>query len=355
MKNNAFKITLTVLCCLMFLIVFSFAFFMPKRVHSAFAASSVTVPIDSFPPYFSSPALASFSFAIVNNNINFVTHTPINLRDLNYILSSPEGDMIDSSFSTVVLYKTNSTWTIVARMPSFSCLDISTSTLNSEYSLGLSSDYLSSYPLCRVVTTSVSSGGSNTFAFWVCSNSSKTNFEILGYRFSTTSLQTNFVLVSYMNEVSGQAHAFRTCLNYFVNYNYYAYVYGLSYNLGYQAGLNNNDYNQGYQDGLAAGDIDSYENGYRVGYTNGYNNGLKNQSGDAKAWQQGYNAGFAAGEASGGAENASFMGLISAVVDAPIKAFTGLLNFEVFGVNLETFLLALFSIALILSAVRLVL
>ena len=51
----------------------------------------------------------------------------------------------------------------------------------------------------------------------------------------------------------------------------------------------------------------------------------------------------------------SFFGLISAVIDAPIKAIRGLLNFDILGVNMFAFVTSLFSLAVVLMIVKLVL
>ena len=51
----------------------------------------------------------------------------------------------------------------------------------------------------------------------------------------------------------------------------------------------------------------------------------------------------------------SFFGLISAVIDAPIKAIRGLLNFDILGVNMFSFVTSLFSLAVVLMIVKLVL
>lgn len=51
----------------------------------------------------------------------------------------------------------------------------------------------------------------------------------------------------------------------------------------------------------------------------------------------------------------SFFGLISAVIDVPIKAIRGLLNFEILGVNMFSFVTSLFSLAVVLMIVKLVL
>lgn len=89
-----------------------------------------------------------------------------------------------------------------------------------------------------------------------------------------------------------------------------------------------------------------------------------------------YDAGFVAGQDSmlGAIENArqkgfaeaeamfnngnadySFFGLISAVIDAPIKAMRGLLNFDILGVNMFAFVTSLFSLAVVLMIVKLLL
>lgn len=102
----------------------------------------------------------------------------------------------------------------------------------------------------------------------------------------------------------------------------------------------NANYNDGYNDGYANGNNVGYNNGYNEGRTTGYNNG----------YAQGDAVGYSRGVAE--SNNYSFIGLIGAVIDAPIRAFTGLLNFEILGVNLSGFLLGLFSIALVLFIYR---
>ena len=118
---------------------------------------------------------------------------------------------------------------------------------------------------------------------------------------------------------------------------------------------------------------------YDTGYNNGYNKGKTD----------GYNTGFSAGDSQGyarGLESAntySFLGLFGAIFDAPIKAIfggtsilpagttitdsngntitlqstttvnrAGLLNFNLMGVNLSGFVLALFSISIIVVVIK---
>ena len=67
--------------------------------------------------------------------------------------------------------------------------------------------------------------------------------------------------------------------------------------------------------------------------------------------------GFAEAEAmfNNGNTDYSFFGLISAVIDAPIKAVRGLLNFDILGVNMFSFVTSLFSLAVILMLIKFIL
>ena len=66
--------------------------------------------------------------------------------------------------------------------------------------------------------------------------------------------------------------------------------------------------------------------------------------------QAGYDKGYSAGLADGGGN--SFLSLITAVVDAPIVAFTSLLNFEILGFNLKNVVLSILTAALVIACVR---
>lgn len=66
--------------------------------------------------------------------------------------------------------------------------------------------------------------------------------------------------------------------------------------------------------------------------------------------QVGYDSGYTAGIASGG--NNSFLSLITAVVDAPITAFTSLLNFDILGFNVKNVVLSLLTAALVIACIR---
>jgi len=102
-----------------------------------------------------------------------------------------------------------------------------------------------------------------------------------------------------------------------------------------------------------------YQTGYSDGYNNGYNRGYSN--GDADGYSTGWNRGFASGKAAGfsdgvnSANTYTFFGLISAVLDAPLKVFKGMLDFDVLGMNLSGFALSLFSVAMVIAIIRFIL
>jgi hypothetical protein len=138
--------------------------------------------------------------------------------------------------------------------------------------------------------------------------------------------------------------------------------YQQGYNTGYQAALDGSSssdvFNQGYQAGYQAGI--NLNSGYSTGYQSGYNIGY--QAGILAGNTQGYEAGYESGNADGyntgyqeglAANNDyTFLGLIGAVIDAPIQAFTGLFNFEIFDVNIKNLLLALFTASIIVVVIK---
>ena len=94
-------------------------------------------------------------------------------------------------------------------------------------------------------------------------------------------------------------------------------------------------------------------------FDTGYSNGLF----DGK--YQGYQKGYTAGLADGTNNDYSFLGLISAVIEAPVNVLIGeydsstglrvggLLNFEFLGYNMSTLLMSLFSLGVVICIIRL--
>lgn len=121
---------------------------------------------------------------------------------------------------------------------------------------------------------------------------------------------------------------------YFTNSQTYYFVEDLEDNDYYQNGYNSG-YDKGYNNGYYYGEKDGYSSGYKQGNTEGYN--------------KGYSKGVEY------ANDYSFLSLMGAVIDAPITAFTSLLNFELLGVNLLGFVTGLITLALIIFIIKLIL
>lgn len=92
---------------------------------------------------------------------------------------------------------------------------------------------------------------------------------------------------------------------------------------------------------------EKYNAGYQSGYEEGYTTG-KNEN-----TQSYYDKGYSDGWAASG--SGTFTSLFTAVIDAPVAAFTNLLDFQILGVDMKKFVLALISLALVLAIVRFVL
>lgn len=103
--------------------------------------------------------------------------------------------------------------------------------------------------------------------------------------------------------------------------------------------LSSNEYYQaGYDNGVIAGDSAGYSRGYDIGYGVGYG--------------VGDNAGYIRG--SNDANTYTFDKLIGAVVDAPVSAFTNLLNFTFLGFNFLSFVTGLLTIGFVFIFARFV-
>lgn len=145
--------------------------------------------------------------------------------------------------------------------------------------------------------------------------------------------------VSY-NDINGKQFTVYFPFGYVNANDYYAYAlqprtYYLSTNLNddiiYKQG-----YDNGYNDSLNEWSDILYENGFKDG----------RNEGQAIGKQEGYNEGIR------DANEYSFLNLLGAVVDAPIQALSGLLNFDILGFNMLNFFLSLLTLALIIFVVR---
>ena len=93
--------------------------------------------------------------------------------------------------------------------------------------------------------------------------------------------------------------------------------------------------------------IVGYNSGYNVGLNDGYGKGYSVGLSDGKSI--GRNQALASGN------DFTFLGLFGAVVDAPITAISGLLNFDLLGFNMLNFFYALCTCALVIAVVRMIL
>ena len=134
-----------------------------------------------------------------------------------------------------------------------------------------------------------------------------------------------------------------------------------AYNDGYTAGLNDNKVNADsslVNENLAL----TQENNQLVAENSNLqqtNNDLSTQLENLQnsitqqvqnAQNSGYNSGYSAGVAAGGKNN--FLGLFTAVVDAPLQAFTGLFDLEILGFNMKNLILGILSFAITAMVIR---
>lgn len=102
-----------------------------------------------------------------------------------------------------------------------------------------------------------------------------------------------------------------------------------------------NSYVGGYTTGYNKGLLQGREEGERTGYAKGYDEGRKT------SYNEGYQAGLKL------AENGNFFSLIMAVIDAPVSAFTSLLDFNILGFNMRSVMLSFLMTAFVIAVVRL--
>lgn len=92
-----------------------------------------------------------------------------------------------------------------------------------------------------------------------------------------------------------------------------------------------------------------YDSGFDLGENKGYSTGFT--QGNTSGYTTGYTEGLTKGLQD--ADLGSFLNLATAVVDAPIRAFLGLVDFEILGMNMRVFFLSLLTGALVIAAFRL--
>lgn len=111
--------------------------------------------------------------------------------------------------------------------------------------------------------------------------------------------------------------------------------YDEGYHTGYQEGFDEGDYEHGYADGTA--DLESvregsYANGYYDGSNDGYGSGY--DAGYADGYDYGYPLGFGEGQTETHNLMGSLKDMVFAIFDAPVTLINGMLDFDLFGINL---------------------
>lgn len=101
----------------------------------------------------------------------------------------------------------------------------------------------------------------------------------------------------------------------------------------------------------------TYNEGFNAGYNKGYKEGkyfeYSHVNPDSASYIEGKSIGYSAGINDSG--NYTFFSLISSVVDVPIKALVGLLDFNLFGIDMSSLYLSLFTLCIIIAIVKMLL
>lgn len=109
------------------------------------------------------------------------------------------------------------------------------------------------------------------------------------------------------------------------------------------------------------GDSVNYDDGYNNGYYDGFDAANNTLVTDSKSYTEGYTSGRTAGYSTGyndgtkAAGNYTFFSLISSVIDVPIQAIKGLLDFNLFGVDMSSLYLSLFTLCIVIMVIKLLL
>ena len=109
------------------------------------------------------------------------------------------------------------------------------------------------------------------------------------------------------------------------------------------------------------GDSVNYDEGYNNGFLDGFTEANNTLVTDSKSYRDGYSSGRTAGYSVGyndgteAAGNYTFFSLISSVIDVPIQAIKGLLDFNLFGVDMSSLYLSLFTLCIVIMVIKLLL
>lgn len=117
--------------------------------------------------------------------------------------------------------------------------------------------------------------------------------------------------------------------------------YQNGYDIGKGEGINEG-YNQGYESGYGEGLKDNQDLIYNTGYNDGYSTGE----------DDGYNKGYDIGFSDSQNDKNSFKELMFSIIDAPFNVLGNAFDFEIFGINMSDFLIAIVSLLLVSVVIR---
>ena len=144
--------------------------------------------------------------------------------------------------------------------------------------------------------------------------------------------------------------------------------YNSGYNEGYAAGYDKCEddsiplMQEKWQNGYDIGKGEGINEGIRRGYNDGYNAGLEDNQDDI--FWSGYDSGYGEGKDFGleqGYNNAkeeyysdqsNFKNLMFSIMDAPFNVLSNAFDFEIFGINMSSFLIAIVSLLLVCFVIR---
>lgn len=126
-------------------------------------------------------------------------------------------------------------------------------------------------------------------------------------------------------------------------YNGYENGYNNGYDNGFVEGLENGEeqgYDSGYYYGLADGKIKGEAIGYDKGYVDGEHDGMK--AGLERGWDEGHETGYIEG-----AQYSTDMGsMFFSILESPIVLIDGMLNFDLFGINVAGLVKTLLTLSI---------
>lgn len=149
----------------------------------------------------------------------------------------------------------------------------------------------------------------------------------------TTQITGKLVVVNEGSASYMESMTIQTTQSYLPNYKAVAVIGNTSANL-----------NRFLSQGNTIVEYNFQSNIYQQGYDDGYAKATNTVNKASASYVQGLN--------DGNANDYSFFSLMTSVINAPLQAFNGMFNVEILGTNIRSFLLALFTIGLVIFIVR---